>query len=413
MVYSLVMPVLRRSSVPLLALALALALAAAAAPAARAAGLAATQRTLAAQMAGAGASGAYVIDLDTGRRLYASRPAVPRIPASVNKLFTTSTALTRFGARGRLLTDVLAAAEPDARGVVHGNLYLRGGGDPSFGYSQATRFARAIRRQGVTRVTGRVVGDESAWDHLRGGPSSGYKADYWVGPLSALSYDHGLTGASGSPFQSDPPSFAAGAFARALKGAGVRVGRSPAAGITPAAATPLLSWASPPMATLIARTNTPSDNYMAEELLKAIGARFGLAGSTGAGATVVRATVEELGARPALVDGSGLSRRDHVSPHDVVDLLRSMDESPLAAPFEASLPVMGRTGTLSDRLRSDVARGRCHAKTGTLSDVSALAGFCDTIHGRRVAFAFMMNHMTPYAARLRQDRMTAALARLR
>jgi D-alanyl-D-alanine carboxypeptidase/D-alanyl-D-alanine-endopeptidase (penicillin-binding protein 4) len=405
------MPDSRLLRTPLLAL-LALALAAVLAPAAHAAGLAATKRVLASQMAGAGSSGAYVVDFDTGRQLYASRPDVPRIPASVNKLFTTSTALTRFGAHGRLLTDVLTASEPDARGVVHGDLYLRGGGDPSFGYRQVSRFARAIRRQGVTRVTGRVVGDESAWDRLRGGPSSGYKADYWVGPLSALSYNHGLTGSSRSPFQSDPPSFAAEALALALGRAGVHVvHKRPTAGTTPASATPLLSWASPRMATLVARTNTPSDNYMAEELLKAIGARFGLAGSTGAGATVVRATVEGLGARPALVDGSGLSRRDHVSPHDVVDLLRSMDGSGLAAPFEASLPVMGRTGTLVDRLRHDPARGRCHAKTGTLSDVSALAGFCDTVHGRRVAFAFMMNRMTPYAARLRQDRMTAALAR--
>jgi D-alanyl-D-alanine carboxypeptidase/D-alanyl-D-alanine-endopeptidase (penicillin-binding protein 4) len=165
------------------------------------------------------------------------------------------------------------------------------------------------------------------------------------------------------------------------------------------------------MATLVARTNTPSDNYMAEELLKGIGARFGLAGSTGAGATVVRATVEQLGAEPALVDGSGLSRADHVSPHDVVDLIRAMDESGLAAPFEASLPVMGRTGTLSDRLRHGVARDRCHAKTGTLSDVSALAGFCDTTRGRRVAFAFMMNRTSTYWARIRQDRMVTTLAR--
>jgi D-alanyl-D-alanine carboxypeptidase/D-alanyl-D-alanine-endopeptidase (penicillin-binding protein 4) len=72
---------------------------------------------------------------------------------------------------------------------------------------------------------------------------------------------------------------------------------------------------------------------------------------------------------------------------------------------------MGRTGTLSDRLRHDVARGRCHAKTGTLSDVSALVGFCDTTQGRRVAFAFLMNHTSTYWARIRQDRMVAALAR--
>jgi D-alanyl-D-alanine carboxypeptidase/D-alanyl-D-alanine-endopeptidase (penicillin-binding protein 4) len=400
------MPVVRRFCL------LAVVLFAAAAPAtAHAAGLAATTRVLNAQMAPEPAAGAYVIDLDTGRRLYGRNPAVPRVPASVNKLFTTATALQRFGAQARLTTDVLTSAAPDARGVVRGNLYLRGGGDPSFDTSAAGSFARAIARTGLKRVTGHVVGDESAFDTRRGGPSTGYRTDYWIGPMSALSYNHGLTSTRLGDFQPDPPRYVAHAFTAALERAGIRVGHGARAAGTPAAAVPLLSWASPTMATLVARTNTPSDNYMAEELLKGIGARFGLAGSTGAGATVVRATVERLGAKPRLVDGSGLSRSDEVSPRDAVDLIQAMDGSDLAAPFEASLPVMGRTGTLSDRLRHDVARGRCHAKTGTLSDVSALVGFCDTTQGRRVAFAFLMNRTSTYWARIRQDRMVAALAR--
>jgi D-alanyl-D-alanine carboxypeptidase/D-alanyl-D-alanine-endopeptidase (penicillin-binding protein 4) len=405
-VYKLVMPVARR-----LCLLAVLLLAAASPAAAQAAGLTATKKLLRTQMAPEPAAGAYVIDLDTGRQLFARNPDVPRTPASVNKLFTTSTALQRFGPQARLKTDVLTGVAPDDQGVVRGNLFLRGGGDPSFNTAAARSFARALARTGLTRVTGRVVGDESAFDTLRGGPSTGYRTDYWIGPMSALSYNHGLTSSRLGDFQPNPPRYVAQAFSGALKRAGIRVAHAAVASKTPSSAVPLLSWASPTMATLVARTNTPSDNYMAEELLKGLGARFGLAGSTGAGATVVRATVERLGARPALVDGSGLSRRDSVSPHDVVDLIRSMDESDLAIPFEASLPVMGRTGTLSDRLRSDVSRGRCHAKTGTLSDVSALAGFCDTTTGRRIGFAIMMNRSSTYWARIRQDRMVAALAR--
>jgi D-alanyl-D-alanine carboxypeptidase/D-alanyl-D-alanine-endopeptidase (penicillin-binding protein 4) len=407
------MPSARRLA-PLLTLLLAgLAGLVALAPAADAAGLRATRRALAREMASAGAAGAYVADLDTGRRLFAWQAGVPRIPASVNKLFTTATALTRFGTDGRLRTDVLAQAAPSALGVVGGDVYLRGGGDPAFGTVQGRKLAQAIAGTGLRRVTGRVVGDESAWDTLRGGPSSSFRTDYWVGPLSALSFDHGLTGSRTAPFQSDPARFAARAFTRALRRAGVSVGRSAAAGVAPATAVPVLSWLSPEMATLVARTNTPSDNYMAEELLKAIGARFGLAGSTGAGATVVRATVARLGARPSYVDGSGLSRRDATTPRDVVDLIRAMDASDAGAAFEASLPVMGRTGTLVKRLRTSVARDRCHAKTGTLSDVSALAGVCETTYGRRVAFAFLMNRTSVYWAHVRQDRMTAALATLR
>jgi D-alanyl-D-alanine carboxypeptidase/D-alanyl-D-alanine-endopeptidase (penicillin-binding protein 4) len=400
------MPVARR-----LCLLAVLHVAAAFPAAAHAAGLSATKKVLRTQMAPEPAAGAYVIDLATGRQLYARHPDVPRTPASVNKLFTTSTALRRFGPRARLKTDVLTAVTPDEQGVVRCNLFLRGGGDPSFDTGSARSFARALAGTGVTRITGRVVGDESAFDALRGGPSTGYRTDYWIGPMSALSFNHGLTDDRLGDFQPNPPRYVAQAFTGALKRAGIGVARRAVAGTTPATAVPLLSWASPRMRTLIARTNTPSDNYMAEELLKGLGARFGLAGSTSAGAAVVRATVERLGARPTLVDGSGLSRRDAVSPHDVVDLIRSMDASDLAVPFEASLPVMGRTGTLSDRLRSDVARGRCHAKTGTLSDVSALAGICDTTTGRRVGFAIMMNRTSTYWARIRQDRMVAALAR--
>jgi D-alanyl-D-alanine carboxypeptidase/D-alanyl-D-alanine-endopeptidase (penicillin-binding protein 4) len=165
------------------------------------------------------------------------------------------------------------------------------------------------------------------------------------------------------------------------------------------------------MATLVKRTNTPSDNYMAEELLKGLGAHFGLAGSTAAGTTVVKATVEDFRAHPRMVDGSGLSRGDRTSPREIVRLITAMDRSDLADVFENALPVAGRTGTLSDRMRTTAASGRCRAKTGTLSDVSALAGICESTHGRRVAFALLMNRTSVYWAHVRQDRVAAILAR--
>jgi serine-type D-Ala-D-Ala carboxypeptidase/endopeptidase (penicillin-binding protein 4) len=379
------------------------------APSAAAAGLAATQRALAREMAASGAaSGAYVADLDTGAPIYAYNPDIPRIPASVNKLFTTSTALTRFGPDHRLQTEVLADIAPDETGVVAGNLYLRGGGDPTFGAAQVNRLASRLAADGMVSVRGRVIGDESAWDGARGGPSSGYQTDYWVGPLSALTYNKGM---DGRHFQKVPPRAAAAAFTRALRRAGITVKRAARAGVAPPEATSLLTITSPTIAQIVARTNSPSDNFYAESLLKALGREFGLRGSTASGATVVRATVAKMGAKPHLVDGSGLSRRDKTTPHDVVDLISSMDRSDVAAPFEASLPVAGRTGTLYERMRKTAARDRCHAKTGTLSDVSALAGYCDSRRGRRVAFAFLMNRANITSAHTHQDRMTSALAR--
>jgi D-alanyl-D-alanine carboxypeptidase/D-alanyl-D-alanine-endopeptidase (penicillin-binding protein 4) len=388
---------------------LALVLLGLAAPGATAAGLAATQRVLAREMAASGsAAGAYVIDLDSGAPLYSDDPDVQRIPASVNKLFTTATALERFGPDRTLQTEVLAQTAPDLAGVVAGDLYLRGGGDPTFSTPDAGSLARGLAAQEVSAVTGRVIGDESRWDTLRGGPSSSYRTSIWVGPLSALTLDRGFTGPH---FQTDPPRTAATALNRQLVRAGIAVERAPRAGIVPLGAVPLAAWSSPTIGRLVAATNTPSDNFFAESLLKALGAEFGSGGSTAAGAAVVRATVGPLGARPRLLDGSGLSRRDRTTPRDVVNLVAAMDASDLAEPFEASLPIAGRTGTLRKRMRSTSARDRCHAKTGTLSDVSALAGYCETVSGRRVAFAFLMNRIDPTWAHKRQDRMTTALAR--
>ena len=88
-----------------------------------------------------------------------------------------------------------------------------------------------------------------------------------------------------------------------------------------------------------------------------------------------------------------------------------MDESEAGVAFDESLAVVGRNGTVYNRMRGTAAQDRCHAKTGTLRDVSALAGFCNTTGGERVAFAFLMNRVYPRGARALQDRMTVALAR--
>ena len=390
---------------------LAVALCALLAPAAaHAAGPAKTKRILAQQMAQAGAySGAYVVDLETGRALYAEDADVARIPASVEKLYTSATALLRYGPEGTLPTSVRAPAAPDAAGVVEGDLYLRGGGDPSFDAADAGRLADTlIAGTGLTEVTGRVVGDESAFDGLRGPPSEGFRTSRWVGPLSALTFNRGFVGRR---FQTSPATTAAAAFTSILRKRGVPVRRAGRAGVAPAAAVELATLASPAVRSLIAAMNVPSDNFIAETLIKTLGAGFGGAGSTAAGAAVIRSTIAQLGVRTRVVDGSWLSRSNRTSPRAVVSLLTAMDEGDLAEPFRASLPVAGRTGTLYDRMRSTSARDNCRAKTGTLSNVSALAGYCETRGGGRVAFAFLMNYVWPSGARPLQDRMTAALAR--
>lgn len=380
---------------------------------AAAAGPEATRKALAEQMRPAGkASGAYVVDLDTGERVFARRPKRRRVPASVNKLFTTATALLRFGRAATLSTTILSDAPVGTDGVLRGNLYLRGGGDPTLTTRRLEAAAADLAfKLGLWRVTGRVIGDESAFDDRRGPPSSRYAVSSWVGPLSALSLDRGRTGRRRPYWQADPPRFAAKSFARALKRAGVatKVKRA-RAGTVPEPATEVFVLRSPSMSTLARMANVPSDNFVAEQLVKAIGSRFGAAGTTAGGAAAVRSTLRPLGVRPQVADGSGLSRSNRVSPRHVVRLLDAILDTPAAEPFAASLAVAGRSGTLRKRMRRSRARDRCRAKTGTLHAISALAGYCTSAGGSRLAFAILQNGVDTYYAKRREDRMLEALA---
>jgi D-alanyl-D-alanine carboxypeptidase/D-alanyl-D-alanine-endopeptidase (penicillin-binding protein 4) len=166
---------------------------------------------------------------------------------------------------------------------------------------------------------------------------------------------------------------------------------------------------SPTMATLVKLTNTPSDNFFAEMLLKDIGARFGGAGSSAAGAAVVRATLStQFGIHPRLIDGSGLSRYDRTTTRQVVTVLQDMANDD---DFFNSLAVAGETGTLEFEMNHTAAQGRCRGKTGTLHDVSNLVGYCRARDGHLLAFAFLMNSINPDYAHPIQNRMAIALAK--
>jgi D-alanyl-D-alanine carboxypeptidase/D-alanyl-D-alanine-endopeptidase (penicillin-binding protein 4) len=389
-------------------------LATALAPPAQAADLAATARALDRQMRLAGAaSGAFVMDLNSGDPVYARFPDTARIPASVNKLYTTAAALTRFGTDHQLVTEVRATAQPDEAGVIAGNLYLRGGGDPTFGAAEARSLARVLAGSGLTEVTGRVIGDETYFDGLRGVPASSWRTSRWIGPLTALVFNRALTLGRPARYQTQPALYAAAQFERALERAAVAVRRRARAAATPSQAVLVGEWASPPMSALVAQTNGPSDNFTAETLLKSLGAEFGTSGSTASGTRVATDVAAEFDAHPRMVDGSGLSRGNRTTPRDVVELLAGIEETEVGDEFAASLAVAGRTGTLEERMRRTAARGRCRAKTGTLIGISALAGYCEGRSGSRTAFAFLMQGVSVTGAHALQDRMTATLARYR
>jgi D-alanyl-D-alanine carboxypeptidase/D-alanyl-D-alanine-endopeptidase (penicillin-binding protein 4) len=350
-----------------------------------------------------GADGAYVLDLTTDRPLYSSHPGTGRLPASVEKLYTTSTALLRYGPNANLTTDVLGTGGLDASGTWHGTLYLKGGGDPTFGWAGFDRAvyggngatvqrlaSNLIHETGIRAVDGRIEGDETYFDSRRGTVATRYQASSFVeGQLSGLSFNRGYTDFGESAFQTHPAAFAAEQFEAALKADHVKLHTSAGAAVAPSNAELLTEVHSPRIATLIRLANSPSDNFVAEMLLKDIGARFGADGSSGAGAGVVRGELaREFGIHPRLDDGSGLSREDSTSPIQVVELLTALAAN---RPFVNSLAIGGETGTLVDEMRGTRAQGRCRGKTGTLHDVADLAGYCRARDGHTLAFAFLLN----------------------
>ena len=371
-------------------------------------------------------SGAYVLDATSGRVLFQSRPRVRRILASNTKLFTSSAVLAKLGPDATLPTQLESTGSADPiTGVFTGDIYVRGGGDPTFGTKRfVSRFfgghgstiedlAQQLADTGITRINGRIIGDESRFDSLRGIPTShfGFSSDLG-GPLSALTFDRGLAKENGRAIQGNPPLFAAQRLKAALKGRDIRVTRSPRVGVTPEGTKVLAAVESPPLSEILTLQNKESDNFFAETMVKNLAAGDTTTGTTRRGAAAAVAFARRLGVRVRMADGSGLSRADQASPKDVVKLLdamrnRSSDE------FNSlldSLPVAGRDGTLDNRMRRGAARGRCHAKTGTLHDVSTLSGYCFSRGGDVIEFSLLMNRTSVFSAHVVQDRMTNAMA---
>ena len=114
----------------------------------------------------------------------------------------------------------------------------------------------------------------------------------------------------------------------------------------------------------------------------------------------------------SLSDGSGLSRADFAAPREVVDLLRGMMRKSVFDTLYQSLPIPGVDGTLANRMKGTAASKNCHAKTGTLSNVSSLSGICTTAGGHQVAFSILQNQVVPFSAHTVQDKIVTAIARL-
>ena len=354
-------------------------------------------------------SSALAVDLTDGELVYAHNLRLPLIPASNEKLAVTYASLLALGSSYRFSTDVLGDGELDGA-VWRGDVVLKGYGDPTLSTLDLLSLASQLRSQGIRRVSGQVVGDESYFDTRRTGP--GWKSYFFLNEspaLSALVVDRGRY----RGYLSRQPALAAAvSFRAALVRAGISVsGRALTATADPEAV-PLATIESVPLQLVLRFMDHESDNFTAEMLLKQLAAGLGLHGTTAAGASIVHELLTEQeiptsGVR--IADGSGLSRLDRLTTEAVVAMLRSswLDED-LREILISSLPVAGRTGTLNSRMRGTAAAGRVRAKTGTLNEASALSGYVR----RRYAFSVIQNGspLSIYWARRAQDRFATVLA---
>jgi D-alanyl-D-alanine carboxypeptidase/D-alanyl-D-alanine-endopeptidase (penicillin-binding protein 4) len=334
----------------------------------------------------------------SGRRIvYRRDGSTPRVLASNEKLLTSMAALDLLGAGYRFRTSVATDA-PVRGGVVDGDLWLIGGGDPTLTTADLAGLAKDLADAGVRRITGRVVGDTGAFDRGWWAPGwlRGISRNYVARPTALR-----LTGSSGLEAQ------AAGAFRAALMNAGIEVMGSSATGVARDGLEALATDRSAPLGTLLVHQNHESDNMYAELTTKLLGDTTTIAGSTASGARVIHAWAARHGVDASVRDGSGLSDQDRTSAEGLVTLLLAAQRRPWFPVFLRSLPA-GGDGTLAGRL-TDVP---VHAKTGTLfvRPTSTLSGYVTTRNGHLVAFSVLTHDLPEATAEGIEDAVVRALA---
>jgi len=370
---------------------------------------------------GTGTFSGSVMDAGTGKVLYAKNATKAYIPASTMKLLTATAGLSILGPQHRFSTRVVSSGK--------GRITLVGGGDP---YLMATRSrtdpdrasltqlaqATAVRlkKSGVNKVT---LGYDVS---LFSGPSwhpdwPSFYSDQ-VTPISALWVNEGRVAGASGPRVADPPKTAADAFAGALRARGIKVTSVKKTGAAKKA-TPLAAVQSLPLDRIVERLLMVSDNDASEIVARQAAIGAGKPGSFEDARKVVRDRLVKLGAwdkSARIRDGSGLSRKNEVPAAMMAKTLRQAltPQHPELRAVLTGLPVAGVEGSLRRRFTTEEAtagRGLVRAKTGTLNQVSALAGYSRTHDGSLLVYAFLVNRATNYAAtRDWLDRVTGTIS---
>src|SRR6478672_345605 len=384
--------------------------------------------------------GVLIVNPRTGDTLYSKNAGKLFMPASNMKIITSAVALTLLGPDYSYRTTFVTDGEV-RDSLLDGNLLVIGRGDPTISDNMrglATlvldTLADSVRAHGIRQITGSVgrIGDAFPdsvhgygweWDDL---------GEYYGSGVDELIFNEGMAPTTPRPppdsardsAYSGPAKDPATGYLNALNDALVRKHITLDAGVldsilpTPIKMDTLFTFTSLPMRNILPALLKPSQNQIAEILLKTIGLERGGMGTADSARKIVGQQLLAWGVQPdefVIRDGSGLSRHDLVTPETLVRVLDRIQQDTAFAVFYNALPIAGIDGTLKDRMKGTLAEGNAHAKTGSISNARTLSGYVTTADGERLIFSLLSNNWTTPSSAVTgvADQIAAALASYR
>lgn len=408
-----------------------------------------------------------VRDASSGKIIYESRSGNVTIPASTIKLVTTATALEMFGPDFRFETKLDIDGRIDKDSTLNGNIYIRGGGDPTLGSEKLgekfflPKWVTAVKSAGIKKINGRIIADNSYFEQQVINPKWTWEdmGNYYAPAIHGISYldntfrlifrsgkigttpqilrtepempglnvDNQVKSTSigfdnayfyGAPNSNErsiygeipanreefvvkgdivqPGLLLAQHFNKILSENGIMVQESPVLqAYTTGVKKTIYTYVSPPLRDIITEINVKSNNHFAEYVFKLIGTKHSNNGNTKQAIDNICTYWKSKGLpieQLYQVDGCGLSPTNAVSANFMVELLLYMkNKSKYANEFYNSLPVTGGRGTLSTMLVNTPLHGKVRAKSGTIENVKAYAGYME-LNNRTLVFALLVNY---------------------
>jgi D-alanyl-D-alanine carboxypeptidase/D-alanyl-D-alanine-endopeptidase (penicillin-binding protein 4) len=344
--------------------------------------------------------GVEVVRLHDGKVVYEKNAEVLFCPASLTKLFTSAAALKTLKPEYSFKTRVYGDGKL-LKGVYKGNLYIKGYGDPTLVEERVFKIAKTLREKGISIVQGNLYLDDSFFDGEKYGEGWGKLTHSWYhAPLCALSVNFNTVCEVKSWFaiRCEPLDYAGRIFREVFQDAGIRIeGKETERRVVPQKAVQLLEEESGRLSSIIVEMNKLSSNFIAEQVLKTMGAEIlGPPGTAEKGLRIVkdflRTELDVPEDKYTLVDGSGLSQLNLVSPSLVIKLLLAVDRDfEIGSEFKASLKIAGAEGGKAAHFKQPDVKRKLKIKTGHLDRINNLAGYACTKDGEILAFVIFIN----------------------